>query len=456
MSTAEAERSAALDWARTGRFDWDALSHVIGLLQRDPSAGLPMVTALLANPMSSHGSVEVVLAHLSDADLAAAVDLAVRQWLAPPAERHDVVEHALLHAALQAPHLLAPHLAAFRDRPPNPDALGEEFPWRGADDAEIAALLGEMANDAAPMPRRRLAWRRLLETRRPEIIARVAAEHAPLRIAAREDLPAKWHELLSLADRAASLLGKPPPSLRRADVNSELHEVGFDLSDARLRRLHPDAVWHIRFPDEYLTSEVLARRAAMHPTWRLPTDRAFAARLGGALRRRCRGCGGALHRLLALEPLPPGLGISELSRLELATCLACLGWTNGHSFYRHDSSGAPTCLAAAGAANSPIEDAGPLRATAVALAPSPSRWRMQCWVVAGDANLNRVGGEPTWIQSAEYPECPQCSTVMPFLAQLNSPLPAADGEEFLFGSGGIAYAFWCDGCRISAWLWQCT
>jgi hypothetical protein len=43
---------------------------------------------------------------------------------------------------------------------------------------------------------------------------------------------------------------------------------------------------------------------------------------------------------------------------------------------------------------------------------------------------------------------------MHFLAQLDS-LDFADGSQWLWGSG-IAYMFWCDPCRISATIWQCT
>jgi hypothetical protein len=45
---------------------------------------------------------------------------------------------------------------------------------------------------------------------------------------------------------------------------------------------------------------------------------------------------------------------------------------------------------------------------------------------------------------------------MGYLLQLDSDLPTADGGEWLWGSGGIAYGFWCDPCGVSSFLWQCT
>ena len=47
-----------------------------------------------------------------------------------------------------------------------------------------------------------------------------------------------------------------------------------------------------------------------------------------------------------------------------------------------------------------------------------------------------------------YPNCPSCKGTMSYLLQLDSNLPAADGYEWLWGSGGMAYGFWCDACTI--------
>jgi hypothetical protein len=45
---------------------------------------------------------------------------------------------------------------------------------------------------------------------------------------------------------------------------------------------------------------------------------------------------------------------------------------------------------------------------------------------------------------------------MPFLMQLDLDLPTQEGGEWLCGSGGIDYGFWCDRCKFSAFHWQCT
>ncbi|SUA50259.1 Uncharacterised protein [Paenibacillus thiaminolyticus] len=89
--------------------------------------------------------------------------------------------------------------------------------------------------------------------------------------------------------------------------------------------------------------------------------------------------------------------------------------------------------------------------------PAPARWRTQDWALSnGRENLCRIGGMPSWIQDAQYPSCPECRETMAFIAQLDSDLPLADGGEWMWGSGGIGYLFWCDCCKVSGHLWQCT
>jgi hypothetical protein len=40
--------------------------------------------------------------------------------------------------------------------------------------------------------------------------------------------------------------------------------------------------------------------------------------------------------------------------------------------------------------------------------------------------------------------------------QVDSDLPTTTMSEFPWGSGGVAYVFWCDPCRTSGLFWQCT
>jgi hypothetical protein len=59
---------------------------------------------------------------------------------------------------------------------------------------------------------------------------------------------------------------------------------------------------------------------------------------------------------------------------------------------------------------------------------------------------SQIGGMPTWIQDAEYPICPDCRHVMPFVGQL-------DNGDFA-GFEGIYYAFLCGPCHTTAVTYQ--
>jgi hypothetical protein len=45
---------------------------------------------------------------------------------------------------------------------------------------------------------------------------------------------------------------------------------------------------------------------------------------------------------------------------------------------------------------------------------------------------------------------------MQHLLQLDSHLPASESREWLWGSGGSCYVGWCDHCKVSGFMWQCT
>ncbi|HEX8464230.1 MAG TPA: hypothetical protein VF627_06380, partial [Abditibacterium sp.] len=200
-----------------------------------------------------------------------------------------------------------------------------------------------------------------------------------------------------------------------------------------------------------------------HPTWHL-SNGVPTQRFGGAFpQAKCHLCGGALHHLLTLAPLPENVGVSGLPSLALATCFSCLGWEESPLYFQHDKQGVPQPLPEAGKLRVPEFSSLPLEETLVQLTPTPARWHWQDWGLSNSReNLHRLGGHPCWIQNADYPKCRGCGQTMPFLLQLDSELPlqTAAGtqvEDLMeWGSGGILYGFWCDACMISAFLWQCT
>jgi hypothetical protein len=237
-----------------------------------------------------------------------------------------------------------------------------------------------------------------------------------------------------------------------------LAEVGFALQGEHLCPLEGERTWHLIFPPGYFPAADQPWREKFHPTWNEFSERTAPMPFGGSAGTNCAFCGELLHHLLTLDPVPEGIGVSGLSRLTLVTCLSCLGWEVHTLFYAHDLDGRPQSLGSPAARVIPQFVVGPLRPAEVQLGQAARRWHWQAWGASnGRENLNRVGGPPAWVQSASHPDCVRCGRAMSSLMQLDSELPMAyDPRSWIWGSGGVGYGFWCDGCRISAWLWQCT
>lgn len=344
---------------------------------------------------------------------------------------YNAVGSVVAYASLQSPSALHPHLSRIFLARPNERCYYERFPWRESGNLNFDYLRGVVESTASTDDARSRAWAAMLQTRHAKVI-----EYA-----------------ISCAD----LPGIRPTGWRGDWVNANLHLVGFHQEGHVLQRICPDALYHLQFSDSFFERQSrppwLAR---IHPTWRLSAS-TQAIPFGGISTNRCSLCGEKLHRLLVLDPVPAGLGITRLTRLEFATCLSCLGWERQPLFYLHDQGGCPSNVGYEGPAVKPEFPVGPLKETEIRLAETPRRWYWQDWALSNSReNLNRIGGEPCWVQDADYPHCPLCQKLMTYLMQLDSDLPSVDMGEWLWGSGGIAYGLWCDDCKVSGFLWQCT
>lgn len=344
---------------------------------------------------------------------------------------NEAADSIIAYASLQQPAALHPHLTRIFAARPNGGAYYESYPWRESGEQHFAFLRSIVETSDSDDDRLR-AWEAMIETRQPS-----AVEFA-----------------ISNASRV-----RPVDHHLEADewLSCHLQLVGYDDRNGTLSRTCSDQLFHIQFPESYFEDESRPpwlERA--HPTWKLPSC-GQSVPFGGVSAGECLRCEKTLHRLIVLDPVPPSLVITAIPRVELAVCLSCLGWEEPRLFYRHDEQGRPSHSFYTGSAADPQFPVGPLKPTSAELAPTPPRWYWQDWALSNSReNLNRIGGEPCWIQGAEYPECPACQRTMSFLMQLDSDLPTADGDEWLWGSGGICYGFWCDLCRVSGFLWQCT
>lgn len=362
---------------------------------------------------------DLALSHLTEAEFSAVVDQAIHQLKSGPS---DVLDSVVAYASLQFPDLLTAHLRELYALRPNSGTYYEEWPWRAADDREI-----EWLKQAVTSQTDKRAWRCLIETRRPEAL-----------------LFAAQHFQVALKDSES--------------VVAHAHLAGFDLSGPSPRKLHSDTAYHIIFETGYFAPS--ARPAWLqhenHPTWVPRCETVTPANFGGNTDGTCAHCEGPLHRLIAIENTRAVLDV-QLPTIELCTCMSCLGWEAPELFFSHDQAGRASSYPTNQRKGAPEFPATGLKRGPVTLVPATPRWNFQDWALAnGRENLNRVGGAPSWIQDAQYCSCPQCGRLMSFIAQFDSNLPTPEGGEWLWGSGGICYIFWCDPCAISGNLWQCT
>jgi hypothetical protein len=332
----------------------------------------------------------------------------------------DAAEDVVSQVGLQFPHLLHPHLAEIFTLGVNASAYYHGYPWRGSGERAHPFLLGVLGRGGE---RAKDALDCLLETRTPAAFA-AAERYAHL----------GWGTL----DEQVRAMG-----------------FGRDAGGDGWRALVPAASYHLRFPDGYAASadDSPFSRGERHPTWRLDADGAAPMRFGGEGGGTCALCGEPLAHLLTLAPPPEGLGVTGMPALVLETCLQCV-WTSPSLEYVHDAGGRPSPHRHQAESADP-EPTPALRPAEVRLVPTPARWWWQDWALAnGRQNLNRLGGHPAWVQSAEYPDCPDCGRAMGFLLQLEAGLPGADGGTAF--DEGVLYGFWCDACRVSAYVVQMT
>lgn len=186
-------------------------------------------------------------------------------------------------------------------------------------------------------------------------------------------------------------------------------------------------VYHLIFEPGYFTNASESSQLWLdhHPTWTLPVERALLAPIGGTHSNTCCRCGNPLHHIITLDPIPEGLGITNLPKLTLAVCLSCVGWElwcEEGMFYQHDSQGNPQHIPEVDYDSwiAPKFPATPLKSAHVHLAETPQRWYFQGWNSL--QNINHIGGCPCWVQDEQYPGCPECGQEMAFLIQLDSNL----------------------------------
>ena len=327
-------------------------------------------------------------------------------------QSQEICNAAIRSVSMQCPQALQPYLKQLFALRPNDGWDGENWPWRGAQDSDVAFLTEKMRSGT--LLEQKKAFECLLETRQPDAIAAAMAAFPQLQL----DGQLAIH--LNQVDYAES--GRP---LYRRDCT------------------------HLVFPPSYYDTGKGPR--ALHPCRTLASD-AAPVRFGGTGSGPCGYCGQPRHHLVTLAQKYVFTDGGE-EDLALEFCLSCMGWECPVMFYQHGADGKPVPLDHA--AVTPRFPTAQLRELQVGLATTPPRWQYQSWASIAD-NINRLGGPVIWVQSADYPDCPLCKQQMHAALVLESGLELDDGYTMDWGSGGLCYGFQCTPCRVIGYTGQCT
>jgi hypothetical protein len=358
----------------------------LALAMAHPEAVCQLGLAVIERYPKGGTFLDAALSYLPQEDWPRLIRHALDSLEEAPDER-AAAESVIAYSSLQSPSSLHSELDRIFKLQPNSGSYYEFYPWRESSHQHFDHLRSRVENsdsDAEQIA----AWESMLQTRRPSVVS-----HA-----------------ISVVDTVYSARS----GISRGDwLQVYLHLVGFDYDNGSLNRICPDVLYHLQFPDSFFEDESrppwLAR---VHPTWHLPSLGTVLP-FGGNSENPCLLCGETLHRLLVLDPVPPRLGVTELRRIELATCLSCLGWEQQPLFYQHDNDGCPANIGYDGSTREPQFPVGPLKEAEAMLAETPRRWFWQDWGLSNSReNLNRIGGEPCWVQDAEFPNCPRCKRLM--------------------------------------------
>jgi hypothetical protein len=403
------------------------MTPTVDVVVQSPQSAVELLHLALSELSEGSTFLDTAISFIPDNAFPDLVKLALERF---EQDRNNTLAEDIIGACtLQSVRSLHPYLNTIFELMPNKEAYYSLWPWRESGKQHFTYLRNKLNTECGSEIGRR-AWRAMLETRDPEI--------------------------LQFAADQAYRIGMS------GECESHLNLVGYESSHKGLRKLCSDFAYHIFFPSSYLPTSKdpdtkwFYKIRSYHPTWILPDNNVAKMPFGGCIKNLCACCGGALHRFMVIDPIPDNLGITGLSRLELATCLSCLGCSHPVFFYAHDKAGAPQQIGYSGAYVEPEFPAVAFKETEVQITQLSDRWRWQNDAMSNSReNLNRVAGEPCWIQDSEYPSCPECNRRMKFILQLDSDLPTVDDGEWMWGDSGICYTFWCDECKVSGFLWQC-
>lgn len=340
-------------------------------------------------------------------------------------QKNENAEEVIEYASLQFPELLHDHLELIFELRPNESAFYAEYPWRNLPSEKIKPFRDKFTSPTTSLSDKQKLFSCLLETRDLETI--------------------KFAHQFALETNL----------FERKDIDSYLtyylESVGFTFRNGQIENYCPNPTYHFCFAENYFSDDrPIHINKKQHPTWNLKSlEKKY--KFGGIIQDDDNN---PFIHLVTFDEIPSGLKISGLSSLTFGMHIRELNEC-GAVFYQHDNFGNPSKIGEPKEIE--IYSDLPIKETEICLAETPNRWAYQSWGSSNSReNLFRIGGEPTWIQSAEVLTCPVCNEKMNFLMQLDTDLPDIENGEVYFGSGGICYVFWCEKSKVSGYLMQCT
>jgi hypothetical protein len=236
-------------------------------------------------------------------------------------------------------------------------------------------------------------------------------------------------------------------------INQFLVECGLEYNGNELRRLHSQKPLHLIFPKGFVKED--DEDDSWKPLHPLPGNYNW----GGWLTiQKKSGKKIKLHHLLTLDPVPPSLGINSVKQLELVVNMDVSDEDGTDQYYRHNELGQlmpeKEDVRIYDGPGDYVPNQPAFTECQLQISDQGEKYRLQGW--EHSQNINRLGGMPFFVQDYHYPKCCDCSKTMKFILQLDSHLPQENGNDYWWGSGGLAYMYWCDDCRVSSLCWFCT
>jgi|GEM_PF-2623193 len=231
-------------------------------------------------------------------------------------------------------------------------------------------------------------------------------------------------------------------------LNKHLHEMGMEWRGNDVIELYQDQVLHLTFPYRYLKVDM--DQDSFYKTKAEPNPRVFGGAMTGV---NTQGRKSKIQHILSLDPIPKFLNITGMHRLLIAWDMDQVLFTTGPSFQKHHPNGGVTVLdddrQQYPNGTEQFEQSNPfIKSTKIVLSDQGLAFQYQR--PGRKENYYRLGGPPTFLAQAIYPQCKSCHRTMRFIMQLDSHLPRTDEKPQEWGIDGMAYVFWCDNCKISA------